>query len=46
MAVVFDGEDASIPSAEEVLGEVEHTETVKRKRSVVSHVEETINEKA
>ena len=38
MALVFDGEDAVIPSSSEVLRTVEHTETYKRNMSVVSHV--------
>ncbi|KFZ20350.1 hypothetical protein V502_03221 [Pseudogymnoascus sp. VKM F-4520 (FW-2644)] len=44
MAVVFDGKDASILSSEEVLGKVEHSETVKR--NVVSHIEGPFQEKA
>ena len=43
MAVVFDGEDAIIPSSSEVLDMVEHTETYKRNLSVVSHAEVHIN---
>jgi hypothetical protein len=43
MAVVFDGEDAIIPSSSEILGAVEHTETYKRNMSVVSHAEVHIN---
>jgi hypothetical protein len=39
MVVVFDGDDAEILSSGELMGKVEHTETYKRNKSVISHVE-------
>ena len=39
MVVVFDGDDAEILSSNELMEKVEHTETYKRNKSVISHVE-------
>jgi hypothetical protein len=39
MAVVFDGDDAAIPTSREVLESIEHTDTYKDNKNVTSHVE-------
>jgi hypothetical protein len=46
MAVVFEGDDADILSSSELVGEVEHTETYKRNKGVISHVEVEVAEVA
>jgi MFS family permease len=42
MAIIFDGDDALVPSSDEVLEKVEHIETFKRNKSIVSQVEEVV----
>ena len=44
MAVVFDGDDAEVLLSSEHIHKVEHTETFKRNKSVVSHVEVGVTE--
>jgi hypothetical protein len=44
MLVVFDGDDAEILSSSELVGEVENTETYKRNKDVMSHVEVAVAE--
>jgi hypothetical protein len=47
MAIVFDKDDAAIPDSREVLSKVEETETAKRNKSMVYHVEtQALSEKA
>jgi len=46
MAVIFDGDDAEALSSSELIHKVEHTETFKRNKSVVSHVEVGVTEVA
>ncbi len=42
--MVFDGDDAEILSSSELVGEVENTETYKRNKDVMSHVEVAVAE--
>jgi hypothetical protein len=46
MSLVFDGDDADIPSSSELLDKVEHTETYQRNKSAISHVEVEVADSA
>jgi hypothetical protein len=47
MAIIFDKDGAAIPDSREVLNKVEESESVKRNKSIVYHVETKVpSEKA